>query len=80
MPERIADFGAALITAANRQPLYRSERMERLWKNEGATRRHGSMVSSPENCLDKPNLVATACHRSPPKSHGKECHEEGPPR
>ena len=46
--------------------------MERLWKNEGATSRKRFDGFKPRNRLDKPNLVATACHRLPPKSHGKE--------
>jgi hypothetical protein len=29
--------------------------------------------------LNKPNLFGTCCQRLPPKSHGKECHEGGPP-
>jgi hypothetical protein len=46
--------------------------MERLWKNEGATRRKRFDGFKPRNRLDKPNLIAMACHRLPPKSHGKE--------
>src|SRR5947208_12887282 len=46
--------------------------MERLWKNEGATRRKRFDRFKPRNRLNKPNLFATGCHRLPPKSHGKE--------
>ncbi len=66
-----ADFGADLVTAANRNRCS-GKRMERLWKNEGATRRKRFDRFKPRNRLDKPNLVATGCHRLPPKSHGKE--------
>ena len=46
--------------------------MEKVWKNEGATRRKRFDHFKPGRRLDKPNLVAIGCHRLPPKSHGKE--------
>jgi hypothetical protein len=49
-----------------------AERMERLWKNEGAMGRKRFDRFKPRNRLNKPNLFATGCHRLPPKSHGKE--------
>jgi hypothetical protein len=49
-----------------------AERMERLWKNEGAMRRKRLDRFEPRNRLNKPNLFATGCHWLPPKSHGKE--------
>src|SRR5919204_1743538 len=71
-PRGSPNFGAVRVTAANRKPLLSGKRMERLWKNEGATRRKRFDRFKPRNRLDKPNLVATGCHRLPPKSHGKE--------
>ncbi len=46
--------------------------MEKVWKNEGATRRKRFDHFKPGSRLDKPNLVAIGCHRLPAKSHGKE--------
>ena len=48
------------------------ERMERLWKNEGATGRKRFERLEPGSRLSKPNLFATGCRGLPPKSHDKE--------
>jgi hypothetical protein len=49
-----------------------AERMERLWKNEGAMGRKRFDRFEPRNRLNKPNLFATGCYRLPEKFHGKE--------
>jgi hypothetical protein len=68
----VADFGADRRHCGKPQTALRRRRMERLWKNEEATRRERFSVLKPRNRLNKPNLFATRCHRLPTKSHGKE--------
>src|SRR6266545_3608848 len=53
--------------------------METLWKNEGAPGRKPFERFKPPRPAQQAKSLATGCHRLPPKSHGKECHEEGPP-
>jgi hypothetical protein len=57
---------------ANRKTAAEREEDGKVVENEGATRRKRFDRFEPRNRLDKPNLVATGCHRLPPKSHGKE--------
>src|SRR5215218_10690329 len=57
----------------------RAERMERSWKNEGATDGKGT-ARAKTRTAGTSGIVATDCHRLPTGSHGKECDEEGPPR
>jgi hypothetical protein len=70
MPSPI--FGADCHHCGKPQTALRREKIERLWKNEGATGRKRFERFTPRNRLNKPNLFATCCHRLPPKSHGKE--------
>jgi hypothetical protein len=68
----IANFRAPTLSVRQTADRAVAERMERLWKNEGAKGRKRFGRFEPRNRLNKPNLFATGCHRLPPKSHGKE--------
>ena len=68
----IANFRAPTLSVRQTADRAVAERMERLWKNEGAMGRKRFGRFEPRNRLNKPNLFATGCHRLPPKSHGKE--------
>ena len=63
-------FGRRRCRCGKPQTALLAERMERLWKNEGAMGRKRFGRFEPRNRLNKPNLFATGCHRLPPKSHG----------
>jgi hypothetical protein len=54
--------------------------MEQLWNRGGASGGKRSTREGPEDGSVWGETVATGCHGLPLGSHGKECHEEGPPR
>src|SRR6266567_7327496 len=56
-------FGADSRPAASRRPRFGRKRMERLWKNEGATEGKRFERLKARNHLNKPNLFATGCRR-----------------
>jgi hypothetical protein len=59
-------------TSSVRQPQTAQWRMERVWKNEGATGQKRFERFKPRKRLNKPILFATGRHRLPRTSHGKE--------
>jgi hypothetical protein len=65
----IANFRAPTLSVRQTADRAVAERMERLWKNEGAMERKQFDGFEPRNRLNKPNLFASGCHRLPPKSH-----------
>jgi hypothetical protein len=68
----IANFRAPTLSVRQTADRAVAERMERLWKNEGAMGRRRFGRFEPRNRLNKPNLFATGCHRLPPKSPARE--------
>jgi hypothetical protein len=52
--------------------LYGAQRSQPLANDRG--------VKGSKARLKRPESLATGCQRLPPRRHGKECHEEGPPR
>jgi hypothetical protein len=49
-----------------------TERLDRLWKSEGAPGRKRFERLRPQNRLNKRRLAAAGCRPLPPNSHGKE--------